>query len=338
MRTRSLIDTSLLLVVLACRDDTRSPTEPVTTTATLIPKAAVTSNTWVIRANMPSDRWFVATATFPTGIGAASLYAIGGSNSNTLPYAPLGKVQLYNPATDTWTTKASLPHVVVGYGNNGAVVIQGLIYVPGGMHHATSDSYLQVYNPVTNRWVDKAPMPPVPPYGESGLASGVSGAINGKLYVLGSCFQNGQDCGHAFERYDPALDTWTLLPIAPLVPFRGAAAGVLNGKFCVEEGGALEVYDPTTNKWTLKSPMPNSRTSSAFASVNNNLYVVGGFTGTTQVGRVDMYNPATNTWSKEASVPRDERGLSGGRVVLNGQARLELVGGARPSNNLQYIP
>lgn len=70
--------------------------------------------------------------------------------------------------------------------------------------------------------------------------------------------------------------------------------------------------------------------------------VVGGVVlsgGTaTNVGRVDMYDPATNIWTKKASIPRIQPGLSGGRVVVNGQARLEVIGGARPSNNLQYVP
>lgn len=147
----------------------------------------------------------------------------------------------------------------------------------------------------------------------------------------------GQECGKAFERFDPRTDTWTILPLAPFVPPGTAGAGVLNKKLYVEDRGALEVYDPATNKWTLKAQMPSARIGVAAAAVNNKLYVVGGFNGTTQVGRVDVYDPATNTWTQKASIPRIERGLSGGRVVVNGQARLEVVGGARPGNNLQYI-
>lgn len=341
MSRRSLVATSVLLLTLTlpgCRDDSSPLTDPAGTTSIPGADPALVSNGWSSRANMPSDRWYVATATFPDRIGGASLYAIGGSNGNTPYDAPLGKVQVYNPATNTWATKASLPHVVAGFGSNGAQVIDSLLYVPGGQRHVTSVAFLQVYNPATNTWVDKAPMPPIPPYGLAGLGYGVSGAISGKLYVLGSCLQSGEECGKAFERYDPRTDTWTLLPLAPFVPSGTAAAGVLNKKLYVEDRGALEVYDPATNRWALKAQMPSPRIDAAAAAVNNKLYVIGGFNGTTQVGRVDVYDPATNTWTQKASIPRIEPGLSGGRVVVNGQARLEVVGGARPGNNLQYIP
>jgi N-acetylneuraminic acid mutarotase len=84
--------------------------------------------------------------------------------------------------------------------------------------------------------------------------------------------------------------------------------------------------------------MPAGRSRFTSAAVNNKLYVVGGFYGGTVSGRVDVYDPGTNTWTKKAPIPRVESGLSAGRVVANGQARLEVVGGARPGNNLQYIP
>ena len=84
--------------------------------------------------------------------------------------------------------------------------------------------------------------------------------------------------------------------------------------------------------------MPSGRSDFTFAAVNNELYVVGGSVDATSSGRVDVYDPGTNTWTKKAPIPRVEWGLSAGRGVVNGQARLEVVGGARPGNNLQYSP
>jgi N-acetylneuraminic acid mutarotase len=327
------------MAVLGCGDDGNSPSEPATATRTEIPEAALTSNTWTTRANMPTDRWFVATATFPTGTGAASLYVIGGSNSNHGTLAPLGKVQVYNPATNTWVTKASTPHVVAGYGNNGAQVINGLIYLPGGMRNWQGYGYLQVYNPATNTWVDKAPLPQITPNHGNGLALGASAAIDGKLYVAGICLFENTECGYGFMRYDPATNHWTLLPLPRTVVPNRIRGGVLNKKFYITDGTNLEAYDPATNTWTLKAPVPARRFEPAAASVNNKLYIVGGvWPDLTLTGRVDVYDPVTNTWTKKAPSPRIEYGLSAGRVVVNGQARLELVGGARPGNNLQYTP
>ena len=339
-RPASLLTLCTAIAALGCGEDGGSPTGPGTAPTSIpISEAGVQANTWTTRANMQTDRWFVATATFPDQVGGASLYVIGGWNERG---APLGKVQVYDPARNTWTTKAPLPHNVAGLGNNGAVVINGLVYVPGGMRNAYSLNYLQVYNPVTNTWVDKAPMPQIPGAGWEGLSFGVSGAIGGKLYVLGHLLVHAL-ADLAFERYDPLTDTWTFLPLPAIDPGGDLAAGVLNKKFYVEGGGILQVYDPATNRWTVKASMPVPRVGgTAFAAVDNKLYVAGGqvyANGTyINVGRVDVYDPGTNTWSRRPDIPRVERGLSGGRVVVNGRPRLEVVGGIRPGNNLQYVP
>jgi Uncharacterized protein conserved in bacteria len=140
-------------------------------------------------------------------------------------------------------------------------------------------------------------------------------------------------------RYDPATNHWTLLPLPRTVVPERIGGGVLNKKFYITDGSNLEAYDPATNTWTLKAPVPARRREPAVTSVNNKLYLVGGWwPDLTLTGRVDVYDPVTNTWTKKQPSPRIEYGLSAGRVVVNGQTRLELVGGARPGNNLQYTP
>jgi len=335
----SLLAACAAMAVLGCGDDANAPSEPATATRTDMTEAALTSNTWTTRANMPSDRWFAATATFPAGASAANLYVIGGSKSNDGALSPLGTVQVYNPATNTWVAKASIPHVVAGYGNNGAQVINGLIYLPGGMRSWQGYGYLQVYNPAMNTWVDKAPLPQITPNRGNGLALGASGAIDGKLYVAGTCLYFDTRCGSGFMRYDPATNHWTLLALPRTVVPERIAGAVLNKKFYITDGFNLDAYDPATSTWTLKAPVPARRREPTVTSVNNKLYIVGGvWPDNTLTGRVDVYDPATNAWTKKQPSPRIEYGLSAGRVVVNGQARLELVGGARPGNNLQYAP
>jgi len=57
----------------------------------------------------------------------------------------------------------------------------------------------------------------------------------------------------------------------------------------------------------------------------------------TQVRTTSVYDPATNLWATKAPMP-SVRSASAGRVTLNGQGLIEIVGGARPGNNLQYVP
>jgi hypothetical protein len=53
---------------------------------------------------------------------------------------------------------------------------------------------------------------------------------------------------------------------------------------------------------------------------------------------MSVYDPATDTWAGRASMPTVRPEFGASRVVLDGQARIEVVGGSRPGNNIQYIP
>lgn len=106
------------------------------------------------------------------------IYAIGGFGGITGSGggSALATVEAYDPASDSWTTKASLPfaRLVMGSG-----VIDGKIYVVGGL--GLGNSFLDtvsVYDPISNSWSNDTPMPTA----RSHVASGVAG---GTLYALG---------------------------------------------------------------------------------------------------------------------------------------------------------
>jgi hypothetical protein len=50
------------------------------------------------------------------------------------------------------------------------------------------------------------------------------------------------------------------------------------------------------------------------------------------------YDPATDTWTRRADLPSARYGIAASKIFVNGLPRLEVVGGPRPGNNLQYIP
>lgn len=125
MTTRTLfLGGALLLAGLGCRDDIQSPTEAGSALAEA-PELAVASNTWITRANMPSDRFDLTTAVVPNAAGQSILYAIGGRPASSS--AGLSKVQAYNVVTNSWSARAPLP--VPLWETNGATVIDGKIYV-----------------------------------------------------------------------------------------------------------------------------------------------------------------------------------------------------------------
>jgi N-acetylneuraminic acid mutarotase len=70
------------------------------------------------------------------------------------------------------------------------------------------------------------------------------------------------------------------------------------------------------------------------------LYVIGGLgetpDGTVAVRTTSIYDPATDSWTNKAALPDPRNNIPAARVFLNGQPRIEVVGGRRPGNNLQY--
>ena len=328
-------------MLAGCSDTT---TQPETVESTVPPGDLATAavNSWTTRANLPGiERGGLTTAVVQNASNQSILYALGGRVIET--GGSLGKVQAYNAATNTWSFKASMPIPV--YATNGAGVINGKIYVSGGI---TRDKFfrneLQVYDPATDTWTLKALMPDDDTWG------GVTGVFGGKLYVLTSI--NQEDSYIDFEplllyRYDPATDQWTRLASSP-PQVRRPMGGFVGGKFYVTGatpgGEALfHAYDPATNQWTSKRPLAAPRFGGVGVSLGGKLYVIGGvredpndvFTSTRATG---VYDPATDRWTFLSPIPEDRPAASGSRIVRGGVARIAVVGGTRPGNNLEFTP
>ena len=183
-------------------------------------------------------------------------------------------------------------------------------------------------------------------------AEGVTGVIDGKLYVVTLCdnFWEPQECGGtyiALYRYNPLTDRWVTLPAPPDVFSSLNGGGVIGGKLYVlgnlGPDGRFAVYDPATNRWSLKTPLIRARYGSGTATMAGKLYVVGGVRINLQDPRDTLavtvtYDPTTDAWTSRAPMPRARLGITASTILRNGQARIEVVGGAVPGNNLQYVP
>jgi N-acetylneuraminic acid mutarotase len=164
--------------------------------------AAITTGPWITVAPMPAAEYGPAAA----AIGDI-LYVAGGEGPSGHETPTL---QAYNAPTNTWTTLADMP--AGRYAGDGAAVINGQLYVPGGWDNTYSHlphPELFVYDPGTNTWASRASMPHL-------SAGGVSGAINGKLYVTTP--DNGFSGYRNFlDVYDPVSDSWSSLAPTPHV-------------------------------------------------------------------------------------------------------------------------
>jgi N-acetylneuraminic acid mutarotase len=342
-KNRALRAIACLSVALTgCSDLATQP--EVAQVSTPVGESAAAASTWISRANLPGiERGGLTTAVVQNASNQSILYAMGGRVIET--GGSLGKVQAYNAATNTWTVRASMP--IAAYATNGAGVIDGKIYVSGGItRDKVFRSELQVYDPATNTWTLKAAMP-------DGTWGGVTGVFGGKLYVLTSLQQEDSYIDFvplSLFRYDPATDRWTELASSP-PQIRRPMGGFIGGRLYVtgatlpSPGGAplFHAYDPATDQWTSKTPLPRARFGGIGVTLAAKLYVIGGNQvdpdgNVRRVRTTSVYDPATDEWSEAAPLPSDRGDASGSRIVRGGRARIAVVGGTRPGNNLELTP
>jgi hypothetical protein len=320
------------LALSACQEAPTAPAgqDPASSMASVAP------GSWISRADYPRDIWDAASASVTnTSTLRTTLYVIGG---NPTLFGGAGvitsAVKAYDVSANVWRSKA--PYPVRVRGTNGAVEIKGKIYVSGGFTRrfdAQRGVYrlevlrsLYMYDPATDKWTRLRDLP-------IAAVHGVSAAYNGMLYVA---------TGGGLWRYNPSTDSWELLGPIPHDPGYGGG-GFVGGKlYLVEDLGAMDIYDVATNSWSTGPQRPIRRCSPASATLQAKLYLAGCRHDFDErdVLPLLVFDPKAGSWSEAAGPPGGATGYRWtlSRVVVNGQPRLQLVGGARPGNNWQFVP
>jgi N-acetylneuraminic acid mutarotase len=301
---------ALCSMLAACDGD---PNRDLTAPDVATPDAAALlapSNTWQTKRPLLSARFDPGAATINNRIFLVGT-APSGAASRTL--------QVYDVASNTWSTGAPLP---AARGQiNGVSAISGRLYVTGG-YNASGEvvKTLYVYETGTNTWTRKADMP------EAGFR-GSQGVIAGRLYVYTALHSDVEP--PRFFRYNPATNRWATLPPPPNEHRDDAGSGVIGGKFYLAAGRlfgesihqSVDVYDPATNSWTSAAPMPAPLCCAASAVVKGKLYVAGGLMGDGggTAASLQVYDPLTNTWTSKAPMPTPRRyaaGVAAGGLVF----------------------
>ena len=135
---------------------------------------------------------------------------------------------VYDPATNTWSQRASLPvrrdHIAVA-------VYDGKIHAIGGRveNFFQNTTLHHVYDPKSDSWSTRARQPTP----RSGASAGV---LDGVIVVIGG--EGDRGVYGENEAYDPKTDTWHVLtPMA--VPRHGTGAAVIDGVLYMP-GGATQ--------------------------------------------------------------------------------------------------
>lgn len=243
--------------------------------ATEVSTAAVGDKVYVVGGLTPtgsSNRLFIydaftdtwregAPLPIPGGVDHANLAALNGKvyfvggiriGSDFVT----GRTFEYDPATNAWTERASMP---TPRGASGVAALDGRIYVAGGLTATDSVNNFEAYDPAANSWTI---LPPMPTARDHLTAQ----AVGGKFYAIAG---RRSDNFRANEEYDPATNRWTVR--APIPTARGGlGSGTIGGRIQVFGGegpsgtpeGTFrqnEEYNPATNTWRTLAPMPTPR-------------------------------------------------------------------------------
>ena len=232
------------------------------------------TDTWTYRSPMPTPR-----SDFAIVVYNNKIYCMGGMVGTEKVdiifsrFVTSAVNEVYDPATDTWETKASLPNAGMFMQ---AVVVDNKIHVIDG-------HFNEVYDPENDSWTTKTPMPlPAEDYGPSGSNEYTLFLLNNKLWIVGQFSSR-------FINYDLSEDTWSDGSLLPEYDFYSVAGGMTTGsnapkRFYLFLGirgwvpSAVTLsYDPVNNVWTGGKPILTNRVHPGIAVVDDKLYVIGGY-------------------------------------------------------------
>ncbi|MEO6713250.1 MAG: kelch repeat-containing protein [Mycobacteriales bacterium] len=266
---------------------------------------------------------YAAIATAPEGLSELNaiavngkVYAFGGFANNRPCCFPSRKAYVYDPAVNTWSALADLPHLGgshIGLTTDGA----RYIYYAGGyvetedgtqQYFGTAEGYR--YDSLTNTY---ARLPDLP---QQRSAGGLE-YLDGKLYFFGG--NNAARTVDAVETW--MLDVagggtaWTLLNSDFPNPRNHLGSTVVGGKIFAVGGqllgdaskpqSTLNAFDVATGTWSTLAPLPvavSHMDGSTFA-MDGRLVVAGGYRSTGYSNLVWAYDPATNSWSSLTNLP-----------------------------------
>ncbi len=243
-----------------------------------------TTNTWTTKADMSTAR-----ENFQAEVIDGKIYVIGGNGNRGNSFATLSSVEVYDPTTNTWTTKASMS---TGREFFQTTVLDGKIYAIGGSGASSSTSIAsaEVYDPTANTWTVLASM-------SNARMNLKTVILDGKIYAIGG-YNFGLGHLNSLEMYDPATNTWTT-KASMSTPRYAHQAVTVNGQIYAFGGASTsgltntaEKYDSSTNTWATIASISEAKYFLESAVVGNDIYALGGS---------NVYSTGRNTVDKYAT-------------------------------------
>lgn len=229
----------------------------------------------------------------------------------------LQDLQEFDPVTNSWKFKASLPFPMRGsaafsVGNKAYVATGG---GPTGLNYQTLE-----WDRGTNVWSSRKRFPA----GEGRMAAvGISLGSHG---YVGTGFDQYERALNDLWEYDPVDDTWTEKASIPGSGRCYATAFAISDKIYIGLGNNGSTYlkdwweyTPETNTWRRMEDLAGGERSGAMGfAANGKGYIIGGVNSTFKPLReVWEFDPVQNTWTQLDQFPGSGRGYGIGFSIDN---------------------
>ncbi len=241
------------------------------------------ANTW---STLATTGTFTPRGSLASALVSGKIYVMGGAIGPETPQNMSNKLEIFDPATNAWSTPTTTG-TFTARNNLCACVVDGKIYTMGGFDASNDVNTFEVFDPATNTWSTPKTTGVFAPHGAF-----TAQVINGKIYTIGG-FNNLAAKGHRVlnevDVFDPATNTWsTPVTTGTFMARLLHTSGVVDGKIYAIGGtpdirnplatNTIQMFDPETNNWSTPATT-GTFTPRAYLSagvVNNKIYVLGG--------------------------------------------------------------
>lgn len=260
---------------------------------------------WISRQPMPTARSGAGAAVVDTGV-----FIIGGKAADT----PLTVVERYDSVADSWSTEfstgaawAPLPETVTEFATG---VLDGKIYLIGGVVSGVSSAKTLVMDPAANTWTETGALP-------EPRHSAAAAVIGGNIYLFGgrSIDSAGAQTLHASVfKFDPAAGAWSAVSDLPEaradqgVCTIDGIAHLVSGTIARETAPSgltntvLRVDDPDLATYTAIAQLPVPTLHPGCFEVGPRLVVLNGHTPSDTAQREAFYHDGVkDTWARLVS-------------------------------------
>lgn len=268
----------------------------------------------------------------PTAVIDGKLFLFGGFTDDL---GASNQVDVYDPASDTWTRRSDMPTGVTHL-NPAIDEKTNTLWLAGGFkgrHPGPVVAEVWKYDIAADHWTAGPPLPE--PRAGGGLA-----VIGRKLHYFGGYKSDRQtDAG---EHWSLSLDGGTSWAAeAEMHHPRGhVAAAVLDGKMYSLGGDHghdatqidlpfCEVYDPATKSWKEIASLPDGRSHFESSTIiyRGGILLVGGRSNSPEpargvLGELLLYDPEADSWKAVGTLPEKvlapSAAIVGNRIVVIG--------------------